>query len=537
LQVLSFYLSVALDHIENNLDNNFTLFNFDEMKTPDKLLNRFFRGLNEYEKTLMTALACQPQWNKAQREEFEDILHAGGNWAKILRFSSIHQAEDKEDTIYLHELMVEAIENVPDQMGLLITNHTKLKNRYDYKATSMNEDGSIDEAKLINEGLGEKNAIAQYVYHACWLIDHEKEREKQKEAFKKLCEELDVLYKLLEEKGVSVMLLSPFEMLSDVATKLYGDANQTYADIRYKIGFILSWSGNQHGAQEEDRIVYETYEKMFNEKLKECGILSLEAFHELRALEDKMVEAQGSYAYDLCRVGDYKNALKNGNECYNNACLIWGENDVRTLKRLSNLAYYYQKNAAPEEATKLNKEVLAKREKLSKDVTKSYLISRIAYAVFLKDSDINEAIFAMEAVAKDLEQNFGCKDPKTLEANQYLGNFFVRAGFFSDAIVTLTKVKEQRQAQDQKDNHNTVDCMVYLALAYLGFGNRDKAIETITEALNSAQVVFDKPTTRWKIQMYNNVSELINNAAGNTDCRSLVRGALRFLDNPNREAN
>lgn len=533
-----FYLSVALDHIENNLDSNFTLFNFDETKTPDALLNRFFRGLNEHEKDLMTALACQPQWSKAQREKFDDILNANGKWEKILRFSSIHQAEDKDDTIYLHELMVEAIESNYEQRPLLITNHTKLKNRYDYKATCMTEDGLIDERKLINEGLGEKNAIAQYVYHACWLIDHEEETEKQKEAFKKLFEDMNVLYKLLEEKGVSEMLLSPFEMLSDTATKLYGDSDKTYADIRYKIGFILSWSGNQDGAQEEDRIVYETYKKMFNEKAEKYGISNMEAFHELRALEDKMVEAQGSYAYDLCRIGDYENALKNGNECYNNACLIWGENDARTLKRLSNMAYYYQKNEAPEEAQRLNKEVIAKRKMLLKDITKGYLISKISYAVFLKErGDIYEAIAAMEDVAKDSEKCLGCTDPKTLEAKQYLGNFFVRAEFFNDAIVILNKVKEQRQAQDQQSNHNTADCMVYLALAYLGSGNREKAKGTIKEALKSAQAIFDRPTTKWKIEMYTKTSTLINNANENLDCRSLVSMALRILDNPNRQGN
>lgn len=527
-QYYPFYLNLALDHIEHSLNSNYKEMDISNLNSK-KMLEMFLRGLDADYRNTLIILSCQIDWDK---DLFNKVIQQT-NWPTvqfetIKKYSFIKTVPHKPNKITVHQIMRECIEKYDNTNFLLIKNeiHSILREIYNYK--------KYDLKRLVQESLGEKNLLNQYIYHSSWLIKNNNRKEERNRYFNCLFDELKALLNQLKDSGSAKILLNPLETVANLAVWLYGEDCSQYIDCHYQIAFVQTYSGNLHLAEKADRKVYLTYKNILEKELEKNSI-TLEELHSLRILEDNMVKARGSMAYDMCRNGKYLEAIREGEECLEHAYIIWGKDDVKTLPIQSNVSYYKLKNNDIENGIKLAEDVLERRENLYQRTNLQVLLSKRNLGVQYRRLDLKKAIDLVQESYIGFDTLYGFENGHTLESRQYYANFLIRDKQYDLAINHLKEIFVIRKEIDGEYHPNVVDCLTYLSFAYLGKSkedifNKEKlqtcAIDKMKKAYNLAKIVFDNNESKWKIAMYqkvlNKVSEFSN-----------VNELIAFLDSYN----
>ncbi|MBO7254529.1 MAG: tetratricopeptide repeat protein [Clostridia bacterium] len=508
-----YYLDLAVRYIVNNFGVNYEEFDLKNFSF-EIIHEKFFRGLNERYQNSIIVLSCQNEW-EIQLYDYvtKEIVPSMPTvpLEEIKEYSFIKNSSSAKNKYTIHQLMRKYIDdNDFDKSDWKKRKvHSILKDIYKISEYDINT--------LVKESIGEKNILNQYVHHSIWEINNSSNKKTRTEKFQALFEELKKVLNQLKYSGMAKILLLPFEQLKDCADKIFGQNSQHSIDCLYQISFIYTYIGDLGRAEISDTKVHEAYKNAVEKKLKNFNI-SIEEFHELRKLEDKMVESYNSMNYDMCRNGKYPDAIKHGEKCLENAKTIWGESDKRTLTYKSNLGYFFLKNNKDKDAITIGEETLKGREELSTELQKSALLSKRSLAVMHKKTDLNRALELIKEAYTEYEKLFGEKDTATLEARQYYANFLIRNKTYDMALTHLETIKTIRLENDGENHPNMMDCYVNFALAYYGKYKEDQgkinylteAKKYINKAISCAEEVFNNENTRWKIIMYKKISNCID---------------------------
>lgn len=525
------YLNVALDHIIYTLHWDYQKLDMNNLNK-DAMLIEFLRGLDEAYTNTLAILVCQEDWDVKTYNKVLKKLYGTPTVAleEIRKYSFIKAAADKKDRIYLHHIMRDCIVDQTLQIDQgqrlrLIQErvHSILRDMYDYKKKKLTQ------KEMIHKSLGEEQFLKQYVRHAIWLI---KNREQDRDQnYKRLFDELRDLVAELKDNGAAKILLSPLQQMADFAKWLYGENSEEYIACHYQMAFVYTYSGNLDLAEHEDERVYTAYKNRLEQELQKYS-LSEDDLHRLRGLEDHMVRAHNSWAYDMSRNGKVPLAVEEGEVCAARAAQIWGEDDLKTIPSRSNLSYYLlKKGEETDRGIKMSEEVLAQREKWLKQIQSQVLISKRNLAVQYNrlSLDQEKALALMKESYDGFRNLLGNKNGQTLESRQYLANFLVRAGKYFDADFHLKKIYAVRKKQDGKNHPHVVDCLTYRALAHLGLSEKkgqaylDSAMDHMEHAYRISQIIF-LDDSKWKADMYHAVLEALRNGSD-------VQTLLFILDN------